>query len=83
MPQRKTVKTTVVNKRAPGRPFSEDIVKKPARLREKETEVWERMNQLIDVLQSLRTDKFTGYVKINFSQGSLGRVEKFEEILKR
>ena len=33
-------------------------------------------------MESLLEAGFTGYVKINFSQGSIGRVEKFEEILK-
>ena len=33
-------------------------------------------------LDSLSEVGFTGYLKINFSQGSIGRVEKFQEILK-
>jgi hypothetical protein len=26
--------------------------------------------------------EFTGYIKINFSQGGIGRIEKYEEILR-
>ncbi len=37
------------------------------------------MNQY---LRDLQKAKFTGYVKVNFSQGSLSRIEKFEEVLK-
>lgn len=33
-------------------------------------------------MEALSETAFTGYVKINFTQGSIGRVEKFEEILK-
>jgi len=34
---------------------------------------------MIKVLMDI---KFTGYLKVNFSRGTIGRVEKFEEILK-
>ncbi|MBU0995313.1 MAG: hypothetical protein KJ737_22685 [Proteobacteria bacterium] len=37
---------------------------------------------LVDYLTGLKEEKFTGYIKINFSQGNIGRAEKFEEILK-
>jgi hypothetical protein len=30
----------------------------------------------------LTEQQFTGYIKVNFTQGGIGRVEKFEEILK-
>lgn len=43
----------------------------------------DKLNRLSDVLQTLKQDGFTGYVKINFTQGSIGRVEKFEEILRK
>ena len=33
-------------------------------------------------LEAFSEDGFTGYVKVNFSQGSIGRIEKFEEILR-
>jgi hypothetical protein len=42
----------------------------------------EKLDQLIQTLIMLMEDEFTGHLKINFSQGGIGRVEKFEEILK-
>lgn len=50
-----------------------------ANLREKQLE---KMEKLIEVMSRLITEEFTGHLKINFSQGGIGRVEKFEEILK-
>ncbi len=43
----------------------------------------DKLKGLILHLNNLKEDKFTGYIKINYSQGSIGRIEKFEEILKR
>lgn len=40
----------------------------------------DRMQSLSEVIRMLVEGEFSGYVKINFSQGSLGRVEKYEEI---
>jgi hypothetical protein len=42
-----------------------------------------KFHKLIEHLKALQGNGFTGYVRINFSQGNIGRVEKFEEILKR
>jgi len=39
----------------------------------------DRMKRLIEVIRALIDGEFSGYIKINFSQGSLGRVEKAEE----
>jgi hypothetical protein len=41
-----------------------------------------KLELLVKNIESLTESDFTGYVKINYSQGSIGRVEKFEEILK-
>ncbi len=41
-----------------------------------------KLGRLVQVMETLMEEKFTGYVKVNFSQGGIGRVEKFEEILK-
>lgn len=41
-----------------------------------------KMERLMEYLENSREKKFTGYIKINFSQGVIGRIEKFEEILK-
>ena len=43
----------------------------------------DKLRQLFDYLLNVRDDDFTGYIKINFSQGNVGRIEKFEEILKK
>jgi hypothetical protein len=43
----------------------------------------DKLRKLDAVLRSLAEDRFTGYIKINYSQGCIGRVEKFEEILKK
>lgn len=37
---------------------------------------------LVDIIDQLTRAEFTGYLKVNFSQGGIGRVEKFEEIMK-
>ncbi len=42
----------------------------------------EKLAKLLDVIRLLADDKFTGYLKVNFSQGGIGRIEKFEEILR-
>jgi hypothetical protein len=42
----------------------------------------EKLDKLVGVMTCLMGDEFTGHIKINFTQGSIGRVEKFEEILK-
>lgn len=41
-----------------------------------------KQERLLEYLEISREKKFTGYIKINFSQGAIGRIEKFEEILK-
>lgn len=43
----------------------------------------DKFRKLIEHFKTLKDGKFTGYVKVNFSQGNIGRVEKFEEILKK
>jgi hypothetical protein len=48
----------------------------------KQDKQMEKLEKLISVMTCLMGDAFTGHIKINFSQGSIGRVEKFEEILK-
>ena len=40
----------------------------------------DRMKSLSEAIRMLVEGEFSGYVKINFTQGSLGRVEKYEEI---
>jgi hypothetical protein len=42
----------------------------------------DKFDKLSKLMERLIKDEFTGHLKINFSQGGIGRVEKFEEILK-
>ena len=39
----------------------------------------DRIKKLTEAISMLFEEEFSGYLKINFSQGSLGRVEKSEE----
>jgi hypothetical protein len=39
--------------------------------------------KIIEIIKALMEKKFTGYIKINFSRGSVVKVERFEEILKK
>jgi len=41
----------------------------------------DRLERLTAAIRGLMEAKFTGYIKLNFTQGSIGRIEKFEEIL--
>ncbi len=41
-----------------------------------------RLARLVETIKMLTEQRFTGYIKVNFTQGGIGRVEKFEEILK-
>jgi hypothetical protein len=41
-----------------------------------------KLEQLIEYLPDGNRHKFSGYIKINFNQGHIGRIEKFEEIFK-
>ena len=41
-----------------------------------------KLERLIKYLEEGKCSEFTGYIKINFSQGHIARIEKFEEILK-
>jgi hypothetical protein len=42
-----------------------------------------KLTKLMEYLQSVDSENFTGYIKVNFSQGSIGRIERFEEILRK
>jgi hypothetical protein len=43
----------------------------------------DKVKKIKETITALMEKKFTGYIKVNFSRGSIGRIEKFEEILKR
>ena len=40
----------------------------------------DRMKSLSEAIGKLVEEEFNGYLKINFTQGSLGRIEKSEEV---
>jgi hypothetical protein len=40
------------------------------------------IERLQDLITKLAREEFTGQIKINFTQGGVGRVEKYEEVLK-
>jgi hypothetical protein len=37
-------------------------------------------DKLIEILKDLKKTEFTGSLKINFSQGGVGRIEKLEKM---
>ena len=51
--------------------------------REEEKKKTDKLARLWSVINGLIESQFTGYIKLNFTQGSIGRIEKFEEILKK
>ncbi len=42
----------------------------------------DKVQRIAETIRTLMEKKFTGYIKIIFSHGNIGRIEKFEEILK-
>jgi hypothetical protein len=40
----------------------------------------DKLEHLVEVLKSLKMSEFTGSLKINFTQGGIGRIEKVEEM---
>lgn len=43
----------------------------------------EKRDRLIELVDELKSRRFTGFIKINFSQGGITRIEQNEEILKK
>jgi hypothetical protein len=43
---------------------------------------FKKLEFLKSEMEALIESGFTGYLKINFTQGNIARIEKFEEILK-
>jgi hypothetical protein len=43
----------------------------------------EKLAKIAQMIKSLMDKKFTGHIKINFTRGTVSKVEKFEEILKK
>lgn len=40
----------------------------------------DKFEKLVEILKDLKKSEFTGSLKINFSQGGVGRIEKLEEM---
>ena len=40
----------------------------------------EKHERLFEMIRGLSADEFTGYLKVNFTQGAIGRIEKLEEL---
>ena len=43
----------------------------------------DKLTRIIEMLWVLINERFTGQIKIMFARGTIGKVEKFEEILKK
>lgn len=41
-----------------------------------------RLADLVSLIEEMTEKDFTGHIKINFTQGGIGRIEKYEEILR-
>jgi hypothetical protein len=42
-----------------------------------------KLAKLMKYLESIKDENFTGFIKVNYTQGSIGRIERFEEILRK
>lgn len=42
-----------------------------------------KLTNVMELIKTLSENKFTGHIKINFTSGAIGKVETFEEILKK
>lgn len=40
----------------------------------------DKLDHLMKILKDLKKSEFTGSLKINFTQGGIGRIEKLEEM---
>jgi hypothetical protein len=58
------------------------ISKRTENMGKKKDKHIKKLEKLNEVMQDMLDGEFTGHVKINFSQGGIGRIEKFEEILR-
>lgn len=43
----------------------------------------EKQEKLITLLIELKKNRFTGFIKVNFSQGGITKIEKTEDIFKK
>lgn len=43
----------------------------------------DKISRLFEYFQTVKDDELTGYIKVNFNQGNICKVEKYEEILRK
>jgi hypothetical protein len=43
----------------------------------------DKISRLFEYFQTIKDDELTGYIKVNFNQGNICKVEKYEEILRK
>ena len=41
---------------------------------------YDKFDKLFEIMKELKRSEFTGSLKINFSEGGVGRIEKLEEM---
>ena len=52
-------------------------------LKAEEKKKTDKLSKLWSLINDLAVDGFTGSITLHFSQGSVGRIEKYEELLKK
>jgi hypothetical protein len=43
----------------------------------------DKLGRLFEYFMAIKEDELTGYIKVNFNQGNICKVEKYEEILRK
>jgi hypothetical protein len=82
MKDRKTVREITEIDLSSPREDSADPASRADRRTDKTHAKGVKLARLVETIKTLTEQRFTGYIKVNFTQGGIGRVEKFEEILK-
>ena len=54
---------------------------KPQRRPKKETQ-FDKFKRLCEYIEEIRSSGLTGHIKVNFNQGNICKIEKYEEILR-
>lgn len=52
-------------------------------LKTEENKRQDKLSKLLSLLNNLAVSGFTGSITLHFTQGTVGRIEKYEEILKK
>lgn len=43
----------------------------------------DKLSRLFEYFQMVKDEELTGYIRVNFNQGNICKVEKYEEILRK